>query len=62
MRDHRRSVHAQLVAMEPMAAAKPDPFPLMVLRGGIEFTAWFADWCERMEAQILKSAAEKRSS
>jgi PadR family transcriptional regulator, regulatory protein AphA len=62
MRDHRRSVQEQLVAMEPMAAAKPDPFPLMVLRGGIEFTAWFADWCERMEEQILDSVPEKRSS
>jgi hypothetical protein len=48
--------------MEPQAAEKPDPFPLMVLRGGIEFTAWFADWCERMEGQILASAPEKRSS
>ena len=62
MRDYRRAVHEQLVAMEPMAAAKPDPFPLMVLRGGIEFTDWFAEWCERMEAQILASAPEKRSS
>jgi len=62
MRDHRRAVQAQLVAMEPMAAEKPDPYPLMVLRGGIEFTAWFADWCERMEEQILTSAPEKRSS
>lgn len=62
MRDHRRAVHEQLAAMEPMAAAKPDPFPLMVLRSGLEFTAWFADWCERMEAEILASAPEKRSS
>jgi DNA-binding PadR family transcriptional regulator len=63
MRNHRRSVHDQLVAMEPMAASRPDPFPLMVLRSGIEFTEWFADWCERTEAQILESApAEKRSS
>ena len=62
MRDYRRSVHEQLVAMEPMAAAKPDPFPLIVLRGGIEFTAWFSDWCERMEEQLLDSAPEKRSS
>jgi len=62
MRDYRRSVHDQLVAMEPGAAAKPDPFPLMVLRAGIELTAWFTDWCERMEAQILDSAPEKRSS
>ena len=62
MRAHRLSVSDQLRAMEPVAAAKEDPFPLMVLRGGIEFTEWFADWCERMEAQILASAPEKRSS
>jgi DNA-binding PadR family transcriptional regulator len=62
MRAHRLSVSAQLRAMEPMAQEKEDPFPLTVLRGGIEFTEWFADWCERMEAQLLDSAPEKRSS
>lgn len=62
MRAHRLSVRDQLRAMEPMAKEKDDPFPLTVLRGGIEFTEWFADWCERMEAQILESAPEKRSS
>jgi DNA-binding PadR family transcriptional regulator len=62
MRAHRLSVSQQLRAMEPMALEKEDPFPLIVLRGGIEFTEWFADWCERMEAQILASAPEKRSS
>jgi PadR family transcriptional regulator AphA len=62
MRAHRLAVCKQLRAMEPMAQEKEDPFPLIVLRGGIEFTEWFADWCERMEAQILASAREKRSS
>jgi DNA-binding PadR family transcriptional regulator len=62
MRAHRLSVSAQLRAMEPMAEENEDPFPLTVLRGGIEFTEWFADWCERMEAQLLDSAPEKRSS
>lgn len=62
MREHRLAVNAQLRAMEPEAAAKEDPFPLMVLRSGLEFTEWFADWCERMEAQILAAAPEKRSS
>jgi PadR family transcriptional regulator AphA len=62
MRAHRVAANAQLRAMEPMAAEKDDPYPLIVLRGGIEFTEWFADWCERMEAQILASAPEKRSS
>lgn len=62
MRAHRLSVAAQLRALEPEVEAKEDPFPLMVLRSGIEFTEWFANWCERMEAQILTSVPEKRSS
>jgi PadR family transcriptional regulator AphA len=62
MRAHRLSVAAQLRAMEPMALEMEDPFPSIVLRGGIEFTEWFAEWCERMEAQLLEPAAEKRSS
>ena len=62
MRSHRLAVSAQLREMEPKALEQDDPFPLMVLRGGVEFTEWFADWCERMEAQILDSAPEKRSS
>jgi PadR family transcriptional regulator AphA len=62
MRAHRLETAAQLRAIEPVAEGKEDPFPLMVLRSGIEFTEWFADWCERMEAQILASAPEKRSS
>ena len=48
--------------MEPMAQEQDDPFPLIVLRGGIEFTDWFADWCERMERQLLAVAPEQRSS
>jgi DNA-binding PadR family transcriptional regulator len=62
MRAHRLAVAKKLRAMEPMAETKDDPFPLIVLRGGIEFTEWFADWCERVEAQLLDAAAEKRSS
>jgi PadR family transcriptional regulator AphA len=62
MRAHRVAVRDQLREMEPRTKKKGDPFPLMVLRGGIEFTEWFADWCERMEAQIVASAPEKRSS
>jgi DNA-binding PadR family transcriptional regulator len=62
MRAHRLQTAAQLRAMEPMAEEKEDPFPLIVLRSGIEFTEWFADWCERMEAEILESAPKKRSS
>jgi DNA-binding PadR family transcriptional regulator len=61
MRDHRLEVNAQLRAIEPLAAGKEDPFPLLVLRSGIEFTDWFAEWCERMETQILELVPEKRS-
>jgi PadR family transcriptional regulator, regulatory protein AphA len=62
MRAHRLAANRQLRAMEPMAEEKDDPFPLLVLRGGLEFTEWFADWCERMEAQILAADPDKRSS
>lgn len=58
MREHRLEASRQLRAMEPEKepGAQDDPFPLIVLRGGIEFTEWFADWCERMEAEVLRSS------
>ncbi len=62
MREHRLAVLEQLRALEPKVIAKEDPFPLIVLQGGIEFTEWFAEWCERMEAQLLAPATEERSS
>jgi hypothetical protein len=62
MRAHRLAVNEQLRAIEPLAAEKDDRFPLLVLRSGIEFTEWFADWCERTEAEILATATEERSS
>jgi PadR family transcriptional regulator AphA len=62
MRAHREAASAQLRAMEGTKSDVEDPFPMIVLRGGIEFTEWFADWCERMEARLLESAPEKRSS
>ncbi len=62
MRRHRLDVVERLHALEPKAIAKEDPFPLMVLRGGIEFNDWFAGWCERMEHQILESDRKEGSS
>jgi PadR family transcriptional regulator, regulatory protein AphA len=62
MRAHRLAVAARFRAIEPEAEAKDDPYPLAVLRSGLEFTEWFADWCERTEAEILASAPEQRSS
>ena len=47
---------------EDLKKAEMLAFPLVVLEGGLEFTEWFVDWCERMEARILDSAPEKRSS
>jgi DNA-binding PadR family transcriptional regulator len=58
MRERRQDVAAQLRALEPEAAAKGDPMPLMVLQCGIEYNQWFADWCDRMEVRLLEPAVE----
>jgi DNA-binding PadR family transcriptional regulator len=66
MREQRLGVAERLRGIEPQAQAKlaesDDPYPLLVLQGGIEFNEWLADWCERMEARLLDSAATERSS
>jgi DNA-binding PadR family transcriptional regulator len=62
MRAHRLAVAAKLRAMAPLAREKDDPFPLAVLEAGIEFTEWFAQWCERVERQLLGPDRERRSS
>lgn len=65
MRRQREELAERLRAMEPAKAAAEslqDPYPLMVLRAGIEFNDWFAGWCERMEAQLLEPAREKEKS
>jgi PadR family transcriptional regulator, regulatory protein AphA len=57
---YRRDLAERLRAIEPKAEEKRedagDPYPLIVLHGGIEFSEWFADWCERMEASLLSPA------
>ncbi len=66
MREHRLGVAARLREIEPQAREKhdqnEDPYPLIVLQGGIEFNEWFADWCERMEARLLQTATTEGSS
>ena len=62
MREQRLDLAEQLRAIEPQALEKGDPVPLMVLRDGIEFNQWFAEWCDRMEVQLLEPAEEERSS
>lgn len=61
MRTQRVAVNERLRAIEQMKGEIEDPFPMIVLRGGLEFSEWFAEWCERMEAQLLDSAPEERS-
>lgn len=61
MREHRLAMVERLREIEPMAVAKGDPYPLMVLRGGIEFNRWLAAWCERMESQALEPSDRERS-
>ena len=65
MREYRRDIATRLHAMLPSAEEKleqEDPYPLMVLQGGIEFNEWFADWCERMEERLLDAAQPERSN
>ncbi len=64
MRRVRLELAERLRALEPEKTGIEDkaPYPLMVLRGGIEFNEWFADWCERMEAQLLTPVDEEGSA
>ena len=61
MRAKRLAVYRQLKAIEELKGEIEDPFPMIVLQGGLEFSQWFADWCGRMEAQLLDSAPEERN-
>jgi PadR family transcriptional regulator AphA len=64
MREHRLGVAERLRGIEPVAEEKAendDPYPQIVLQGGIEFNEWFADWCERMEARLLDSTDNEGS-
>lgn len=61
MRERHLSMLDRLRAIEPKALEKEDPYPLLVLRGGIEFNEWFAGWAERMESHLLEPAAHERS-
>ncbi|HXR61519.1 MAG TPA: PadR family transcriptional regulator [Solirubrobacterales bacterium] len=61
LRAQKLAMNAQLREIEELKGEIDDPFPMIVLRGGIEYTQWFADWCARMEEEILAAAPEKRS-
>lgn len=64
MGEHRAGLAERLRALEPLALEEEkleDPYPLMVLRAGIEFNEWFAGWCERMEESLRQPAREKEA-
>jgi PadR family transcriptional regulator AphA len=61
MKAQHLAMNERLRAIEQLKGEIEDPFPMVVLRGGLEFTDWFAEWCERMEAQLLDAALEERS-
>jgi DNA-binding PadR family transcriptional regulator len=57
--DSRREQHLEKIArlreIEPRAAAEAergDPYPLLVLRYGIESSEWVVDWCGRARAEL----------
>jgi DNA-binding PadR family transcriptional regulator len=62
MKAQRLAMNERLRSIEQMKGEIEDPFPMIVLQGGLEFTEWFGEWCERMEAQLLDAALEERSS
>jgi PadR family transcriptional regulator AphA len=62
MREHHRGVVERLREIEPKAAAGGGGYPLLVLKGGIEYNQWLAGWCERMERDVLAVPTEERSA
>lgn len=63
MRATRLAINERLQAIKDLKlkGEVEDPFPLIVLESGLEFTQWFAEWCERIEARILDSVPDERS-
>jgi PadR family transcriptional regulator, regulatory protein AphA len=61
MREQRLRVIERLREIEPKAMAGGE-FPLMVLRGGITYNETIADWCERMERELLAGEGKREAS
>ena len=61
MRAQRLAANAKLQAIKELKG-EMESFPGMVLEAGLEFTEWFAKWCERMERRLLDPAPDERSS
>jgi DNA-binding PadR family transcriptional regulator len=58
----KRRTHEQLVERlkQIEAASKPEGFAHLVLRYGIEFNEWVADWCKRTGRALEAEAASER--
>jgi PadR family transcriptional regulator, regulatory protein AphA len=61
MGEHHLGLIERLREIEPKAIAAGG-YPLIVLRGGIEFNQWFADWCERTEREILANRGSEEGA
>ena len=62
MGEQHRTKVAALRTVEPHAAESPESLPYFVLRFGIEFNEWVADWCERQADELESSMTTARSS
>jgi DNA-binding PadR family transcriptional regulator len=60
----KRRTHEELAERlkEIETAGKPEGFAHLVLRYGIEFNEWVADWCERTRRGLEAEAASERQT
>jgi PadR family transcriptional regulator AphA len=62
MRDQHVAKLEALRAVEPMAAEHPDNSTYLVLRFGIDFNQWIAEWCERAADDLLSDTKPSQRS
>lgn len=61
MRGYHEAATNRLRALETTKAKSGDPYPLLVLRAGIESFEWYTDWCRRLEDEIAKGTDEREA-
>jgi PadR family transcriptional regulator, regulatory protein AphA len=59
MREYHEAGTARLRAVEAMKAKAADPYPMLVLRAGIESFEWYTGWCRRLEGEVAKRIGDK---
>jgi hypothetical protein len=57
-RRHHAQIVEHLTALE--ASGRPEGYAHLVLRYGIEFNQWIADWCEETKRSLEHGAASER--